>query len=245
MLNAEFMLLKFRLFFYKDNPNEIDFIDNKNMINKLKKYNIKYKLDDNKTYLDLLYLKGKIFSQIYNNISSTETRLLVKKNKYYKNKKATDESYKMIYYNTLEYEQIMFYFNNNTRLNNYKYKYSYRLERYLPNYSTDYTTASEYKIIYDYLKYYKKDKVIKFKKVLNLIVSILIILFQKYNNNTIKCILKNIQFHKLKNTIDNEEIIKFKTKLKNKLNKQKHNIYKTKYFTNDVKNYLINMIKIE
>jgi len=41
-------------------------------------------------------------------------------------------------------------------MNRYSYKKSYKLEKYLPNYYINYTSASEYYIIYNYLKYYKK-----------------------------------------------------------------------------------------
>jgi len=48
MMNAEFMLLKFRMFFYKKSIDEINFINNDKMINDIKNYNIKYKIDDDK-----------------------------------------------------------------------------------------------------------------------------------------------------------------------------------------------------
>jgi hypothetical protein len=63
------------------------------MINDIKNYNIKYKIDDDK-YKSInkymLYLDGKILSQIYQGPTSSETRLLVKKN---------NNGYKMRYYN--------------------------------------------------------------------------------------------------------------------------------------------------
>ena len=236
MMNAEFMLLKFRMFFYEKSIDEINFINNDKMINDIKNYNIKYKIDDDKQKSInkyMLYLDGKILSQIYQGPTSSETRLLVKKN---------NNGYKMRYYNNLDYEQILYYFNNNTRLEEYRYKKSYKLEKYLPNYYTNYTSASEYKIIYDYLKYYKKEKDIKFKNVLNIIAAILIILSLKYNNNTIKCIYKNFKYFDIKNKED--VIRKFKNKLKIKLDKQKENIMKCKYYTEDVKKQIITAFKL-
>ena len=222
MMNAEFMLLKFRMFFYEKSIDEINFINNDKMINDIKNYNIKYKIDDDKQKSInkyMLYLDGKILSQIYQGPTSSETRLLVKKN---------NNGYKMRYYNNLDYEQILYYF--------------YKLEKYLPNYYTNYTSASEYKIIYDYLKYYKKEKDIKFKNVLNIIAAILIILSLKYNNNTIKCIYKNFKYFDIKNKED--VIRKFKNKLKIKLDKQKENIMKCKYYTEDVKKQIITAFKL-
>ena len=236
MMNAEYMLLKFRMFFYEKSIDEINFINNDKMINDIKNYNIKYKIDDDKQKSInkyMLYLDGKILSQIYQGSTSSETRLLVKKN---------NNGYKMRYYNNLDYEQILYYFNNNTRLEEYKFKKSYKLEKYLPNYYTNYTSASEYKIIYNYFKYYKKEKDIKFKDVLNMIATIIIILSSKYNNNTIKCIYKNFKYNDIKNKED--VIRKFKNKLKIKLNKQKENIMKCKYYTEDVKKQIITAFKL-
>ena len=231
MMNAEYMLLKFRMFFYENTIDDINFINNDNMIKDIKNYNIKYKIDDDKQKSInkyLLYLDGKILSQIYQGRTSSETRLLVKRN---------NNGYKMRYYNNLDYEQILYYFINYTRLEEYKYKKSYKLEKYLPNYYTNYTSASEYKIIYNYFKYYKKEQDIKFKDVLNIIAKILIILSSKYNNNTVKCIYKNFKYIDIKDKTD--VINKFKKKLNIRLNKQKENIMKCKYYNEDIKEQII------
>ena len=211
MMKAEFMLLKFRMFFYEKSIDEINFINNNFIINDLKKYNLFYNINNKKQSSInkyLLYLNGKIYSQIYQGPISTETRLLVKKIKYYKNKDNYEskfqDGYKMRYYNNLKYEQILNYFNNTIRIEEYVYKKSYKLEKYLPNYYINYTSASEYYIIYNYFKYYKKENSITIKKIINIIAIILIILSSKYNNNIIKCIYKNIKL--LKNV--NNNIIK-------------------------------------
>jgi len=47
-MGAEFMLLKFRMFFYENSIDEIDFINNNHIINDLKKYNLYYNINNNK-----------------------------------------------------------------------------------------------------------------------------------------------------------------------------------------------------
>jgi len=65
MMKAEFMLLKFRMFFYEKSIDEINFINNNFIINDLKKYNLFYNINNKKQSSInkyLLYLNGKIYS---------------------------------------------------------------------------------------------------------------------------------------------------------------------------------------
>jgi hypothetical protein len=191
MMKADFMLLKFRMFFYKTDPKEVDFINN-NYMDKFAD-EVLYKKDENKhESIDkwFLHLKGSIFTQLFAPMRSTEARLFVKKIKYYKDankySKEDQEKYKMKYYNNIDYEEIFNYFNVKVKNNPIIYDKSDKMVQYIPGKEDSYTTASEYYIIKQYFKYYLKEKT-TFKNILNKIVTLYTILNERYRNNLVIC----------------------------------------------------------
>lgn len=196
MMNAEFMLLKFRMFFYNKDPNEIDFINNNYINDQRIKDKIIYK-ENTEKHKDIhnwmLHLSGQIYTQIFAPIRSTETRLFVKKIKYYKNakkyNKEDQDKYKMKYYSNIHYDGLLNYFTHNKRNKEYVYKKSNLLVKYIPGSKISYSSASEYYLIRKYLIYVKQKPL--FKNILNIIIDIYLFFNINYKNNLIECILKN------------------------------------------------------
>lgn len=145
-LNADFMLLKFRLPWlnkYIENnylhfPCDKFILDNK--LIKITKKELKSG--------DVQYLKGIIYTQLYTSSQSSETRLFVKK----KNGK-----YKIKNYNCYEYEDKICYYNTYTRNKEISFLNSNILCNSILGYDNKYPSVCEYYIIYKYLKYYKKN----------------------------------------------------------------------------------------
>lgn len=190
-MGADFMLLKFRMFFYTSgNPKEVNFIDN--TLPEQYKDKIVFKKNKEKhndIHNWLLYLQGNIYTQLYAKPRSTESRLFVKKIKYHKDhEKYTledQEKYKMRYYDNLQYEGLFNYFNLKTRNAEIVYGKSDKLVKYLPGQKISYTSASEYYIIKQYLKY--ANIKLTFGAILNKIIEVYTFLNNKYNNNLIIC----------------------------------------------------------
>lgn len=255
-MGAEFMLLKFRMFFYtNDNPKEVNFIDNK--VPEQYKDKIVFKKDfkkHNDIHNWLLYLKGSIYTQLYAKPRSTEARLFVKKIKYHKDAdkytQEEQEKYKMRYYSNILYEGLFNYFNLETRNAEIVYSKSDRLATYLPGQKISYTSASEYYIIKKYLGFAKIKK--SFKNVLNKIIEVYTFLNNKYNNNLIVCgkfkVLKKLKqsegdrekYDELRKYIDDnlKEFI-------DRCNKQFDNLKKTKLVDEYTKNKFINSFKAD
>ena len=193
MMGAEFILLKFRMFFYQKSYEEIDFIDNTfvdDLEIKDKIVYIKNEKYHNNKNLWMLYLSGKIYSQIYAGRRSTETRLFVKKIKYYKNKNKFSENdmnkYYLRYYNNLTYESVLNYYNINIRHKQYAYKNSILYSKYIPNYEGTYENTVEYSLFRKYLIY--TGKIPSILNVLNLAYLCYTFLNINYKNNSIICI---------------------------------------------------------
>jgi hypothetical protein len=264
-MGAEFMLLKFRMFFYTKDPKEIDFIDN-TLPEKEYMDKIVFKKDPEKhkdIHNWMLYLKGSIYTQLYAKPRSTEARLFVKKIKYHKDAhKYTaeeQEKYKMTYYSNIQYEGLFNYFNLEKRNSPVVYSKSDKMVKYIPGQTVSYTTASEYYIIKKYLKFAQEKQ--SFKNVLNRIVEIYTFLNNKYSNNLIVCgkfkTLKKInqlsQLNQLKSEKQekNEEKIKLiKAYLEEQIddfidrtNKQFERIKKTKLLNEIDKGKFINSFK--
>jgi hypothetical protein len=206
MMGAEFMLLKFRMFFYSKTggPKEVDFIDN--TLPEMYKDKIIFNKNEKKhksNYLWMLYLSGTLFTQIYSPQRSTESRLFVKKIKYHKDKdnysKEEQEKYKMKYYNNLKYEGIFNYFNLVKRNQNWEYKKSKKLVKYIPGFTVSYSSASEYYIM---RKYFLSQKIKpSFNKILSNILYVHTFLGNRYTNNLIICGCIQNYKHKLIKTI--------------------------------------------
>lgn len=259
MMNAEFMLLKFRMFFYKSDPKEVNFIDNTLPEQYSDKIIFKKNEEKHKSKgMWLLHLDGTIFTQIYAPQRSTESRLFVKKIKYYKNKdkysKNDQEKYKMKYYNNIQYEGIFNYFNIIRRNKKWEYKKSKNICKYIPGFRVSYSSASEYYIIRNYLKsqYIKPT----FKTILSKILLIHTFLGNKYNNNMISCgVLKNYKAEKNDNNIVNIAGYEFDKNIflkkirilfentLNKNNKQLEKLLKTKNITDKQKKEYLESIK--
>ena len=260
MMGAEFMLLKFRMFFYQKNPNEVNFIDNSIP----EKYSDKlvFKKDLNKhNSIDkwLLHLDGSIFSQIYAGARSTETRLFVKKIKYYKNnnkyKLEDQEKYKMKYYDNIQYEGVLNYFNvmvRTKKLKLEKAKNIWKLCDHIPGFDISYSSASEYYIICKYLQ--SQNIKPTFKNVLSKILLVHTFLNNKYANNMIMCgLIQNIKYKMTKsnNLYENESEKKIVThkldKITNdktkRINEQLNNIINTDYIDEELKQKYIKSIK--
>ena len=251
LMNADYMSIKFRLPWLNEQNNEnlkykfdIDKIENK----------IEY-LDDQLLNGDILYLKGKIFIQIYANKFSTETRLFIKKNK--------NNKYYITKYNCYDYEEKLFYHNSINKQKNYKFKKSNMLENNLIGYDNSYDCVSEYFIIYKYLKFFKKDKMIKYtKKIINILYDISF-KYSKYimNKYNLFCLfyiyieyIKNID-DTIKDNIKQDKriiiintITKYNTvfqEYENVLNNNIEKLYNNKcnFLTKIQINYIINKIK--
>ncbi|ATZ80344.1 poly A polymerase regulatory subunit [Bodo saltans virus] len=252
MMNAEFMLLKFRTFFYKQSPDEVDFINN----DMQEEYGDKvvFKKNNKKHQSKsrwLLYLNGTIYSQIYAPSRSTECRLFVKKIKYYKDKdsytKDEQEKYKLKYYNNITHESILNYFNMNTRMAPYVYKKSSNMTKYILGQTISYSSASEYYIMRKYLKYAHVKPTLK--NILNKIIHIHTFLNNRYSNNLVICgYIKNIERVKKGKYSEAYDII---TKsmhdelvlLVKHMNDQIMNLQKTKLINDNVKKEYFNSIK--
>lgn len=258
MMSAEFMLLKFRMFFYQKDPKEVDFIDN--TIPEEYKDKIIFKKNEDKHKSKdkwLLHLDGTIFTQIYSPQRSTESRLFVKKIKYYKNankySKEEQEKYKMKYYDNIRYEGIFNYFNIIRRNQKWEYKKSKKLCKYIPGFTTSYSSASEYYIIRKYLK--SQNIKSTFKKILEKILLVHTFLGNRYNNNLIMCgLLKNYKhdseseiYHLFGYEYEKDMFVnKIKKIIEKNIktsNKQLQKLIKTKNISEEQKKEYINSIK--
>jgi hypothetical protein len=253
MMNAEFMLLKFRTFFYKEKPEEIDFIDN----DLQKEYGDKtiFKMNNEKhtnRSIWYLYLDGTIYSQIYAPSRSTECRLFVKKIKYYKNNKSysteDQEKYKLKYYSNIVQEGISNYFNLNTRIHPFVYKKSDKMSKYIVGQNISYSSASEYRIMYKYLKYAHIKPT--FKNILNKIIQVHTFFNNRYSNNLVLCgFVKNIQNIKRNKdpTIYNILMARMQNDLNSmvkRMNEQIQYVKKSKNLTENIKKEYIKSIRI-
>lgn len=195
LMSAEFMLLKFRALFYERTYKEIKCINNNN-INILKPYiifkNNQKKFNNTNNYF--LYLKGKFYFQIYSAMASSETRLYVKKIKYYKNHKPADgDKYKFTFISNKSYERRMLYFNLKIRNLKFIYKKSDLLSKYIPGQNISYTSAAEYYIMEKYLLRNNIEPTLE--NIINKLIIVYTILGKKYDNNLIICTSKNL--HKI------------------------------------------------
>jgi hypothetical protein len=233
-LDADFMLLKFRLPWLNKYIKD----DYLNYTNDLSKFKDKIKINNNILENgDILYLKGKIFTQIYSTARSSETRLFVKK----KNNK-----YKIKKYNCYDYEDKLTYYNIHTRDKKIKFKKSNTIQDYLLGYNNKYESVSEYYIIYKYLKYYKKNLSNYNHNIIKILFDISFkysnYLFDKFN---VFCIFysyinyissfKNIKKLSV-NNIDSKYIDKLKNTfiiIKNELNKYINNFIKYELYINN------------
>jgi hypothetical protein len=136
-LNAEYMLLKFRLPYNEPgtyrplNINDLKF--NKKFINN-------YNLIAN----NCIYLKGTIFLQLFHPTYSTELRLFVEK--------SSNNKYDLDDYNFIEIENKLFNYNSEIRgiLNNEDYNFL----NLIPGYDTSIECILEYNIIKKYYEYF-------------------------------------------------------------------------------------------
>jgi hypothetical protein len=257
MMGAEFMLLKFRMFFYKRDPKEVNFIDNS--LPESYSDKIIYTKDDSKhkdIHNWLLYLDGSIYTQLYATIRSTETRLFVKKIKYYKdaNKYTAEqqEKYKMRYYDNILYEGLLNYYNLKIRTQPIVYKRSDEMTKYILGQTVSYTTASEYYIMRQYVKSLKKKPT--FKRILNLVANVYIFLMRRYNNNLVKCGKIKLLTDKKKSKLEEEkkhyeyvktQIATMIDDIVKNANIQVDNIKQTKWFTQKKKDKLLNSYRFE
>lgn len=143
LLDSEYILLKLRMPYltideYKYLNYDMSTIQNKVIIN-----------DSNATNDGLMYLDGKIYTQIYPKIKSTETRLFVKKDN--KNK------YNMKYYSIYNYDKALSYYNIYLRPQMYEYKDSKDAQKYVLGFDNSYDSVGEYYILYKYVKHFVKD----------------------------------------------------------------------------------------
>lgn len=241
MMDAEFMLIKFRNFYFYENSDEINFINNNFVFddeikNKIVYSNNKIKQNDKKEWI--LYLKGSIYTQLYAPIKSTETRLFVKKIKYYKNKEKYDsidqEKYKLKYYNNVTYDNVLNYFNTHTRNEEIKYKKSDIILALFPGKSA-YSAASEYYLVRKFCIYNNKKPTLK--NIIKLIADIHIFLGTYFKNNLVTCIPKN--FSGASQIIRQNLAIIYLNKNKEKLQKQFDNIKTTNLLSKTKKLELI------
>lgn len=227
MMNAKFMLLKFRMFFYQKDPNEIDFINNKLTDSYKDKliYDYDKKKHENKNRY-FLHLDGDIYTQIYAGKRSTETRLFVKRD---------NNKYRMRYYDNIEYEGLLNYFNLKIRSEPIIYKESDIIKKYIPGSDVTYTSASEYYIICKYLR--KNNLSLDWQNIIKKIIYIYIFMNNTYTNNLILCINKNIISNL--NNIDKNIIIQYYEDITKKYEKQFKNLRNCDFLTNKQKGNFI------
>jgi hypothetical protein len=195
LMGADFMMVNFRMFLYTD-ENPVNFIDNNRPIKYADK--IVYEHDEikHKSISNfMLYLKGTMFSRLYSTKRTIVVSLFVKKIKYHKDhnnySNQDQEKYKMIYYDNLHHEGLMNYHNIKIRSEPCIYKKSDKLVKYLPGNFVSHTSASEYYLIRKYLKYANNQKHPTFKEILNKIVLLYTLIYEKHVDNLITCIQKN------------------------------------------------------
>lgn len=219
LMNAKFMLLKFRMFFYQKTPDEIDFINNRTTDpyrdRLLYDYDEKKHNDNNRWFL---YLDGDIYTQIYAGRRSAETRLFVKRD---------GDKFKMRYYDNIQYEGLLNYFNIKIRSESYTYENSAILSKYIPGMDTTYTSASEYYIISEYLKYKKKDS--KWENIIKVIIYIYMFMNKSYVNNLIMCINKNTD--NKRNDVDKKVINEYNERMIKIYENQFKNLRKCEFLT--------------
>ncbi len=243
-LGADFILLKFRMFFYQNHPDDIDFIDN-NLINDIKDKVIfnfdKEKHGDKHNWM--LYLSGKIYSQILAGTRSSETRLFIKKIKYHKkfdkiqefsnkfDKAGNDvgEKYLLKYYSNINYEEVLNYYNIVTRQRSFS-NTSNRISDYIIGLNDDYTANTIYCITVRWMKYNKID--IKFNSVLLKIIEALVFFYKRYNNNLAVCVIKQAS---MSNISEKKKIMQ--SSLLNKINIWNAQI--KKLYALDIDRYII------
>ncbi len=234
-LKSEFMLFKYRMFYYKDDPKEVDFINNKLVIDDdfyknnciiINKNNIK--IDD------MLYLSGLLYTQLYSPIRSGETRLFVSKIKYRsdnnKYNKDDQDKYLLQYYNNVDYESQLNYFNIYDRPKEYIWGKSDLMAKYILGMQVNYTSACEYYLIYRYLKRFNKPY--KFLDVLLTMIKILTFMNTYHNNNLVVCQYKHFnkfiqkkEFISYENkTTFNEYVENNNNKIKKRYEEQKNNL---------------------
>lgn len=241
LMNAEFMQIKFR-FPYTDCVNGIcnDFpkaVDPDYDISKIEnKINIINKKEINHT----IYLYGDIYTQLDPPINSTETRLYVKKIKYYSqdelnslNKKynsnyqktkLNSDNYFMKYYFVPEYENKLNYFNQNIRMRCFEYKDSKKLKEFVLGFDDSYSRVCEYNIIENYFTLWKKENY-NFMSIVDELININQNKIVNSDKNIIICPIitminkissnKKNELHNVKfNKIANETCIKRKERMK-------------------------------
>jgi hypothetical protein len=243
MMSAEFMQIKFRMFYYEKSSSEVDFIDNSYKDEQFFKDNAVIINKKDIKFDDMLYLAGTIYTQVYSPQRSGETRLVIKKIKYRDDAKKYNirdqNKYVMKYYNNIKYESQLNHFNIYTRNEDYYFKKSKKLAKYIPGLDIKYTTATVYYIIYKYLKSVKKSA--KFNDVLKMVIDITLFMNTRFNNNLVICILKRLSI-KLASTNAALLVIKFRQKLekiKITFEEQIKKLRKYKYIDNELKTKLI------
>ena len=200
-LDAEFIMLKFRLAYTSEETKNMDFIyDLGDLKNKVIITNEK------KNKETQLYLRGKIFIQIFQPVHSTETRLITSKIKYINNKlkkpfeKKDFEKYIFKYYNYRKYEEQLNYFNLRDRLLKYEYKDGKLVKTFLLGRDDSYSNVGCYYILHKYFKNYLKE-VPEIEKIIKLMYKIDKFMINEIKHRTtILCSindnLKNMIHHK-------------------------------------------------
>ncbi len=201
-------LLKFRLPYYNSDFKSDDFkyflpLSDKKSIYEFKNFenmvNLKKK---DKEELDVIYLKGDIYFQIYAPSKSSETRLMYIRK--------PDELFTFKNYNVKDYDEQCFYFNNVARNYNYKFRDSELVKYNILGFDDGYESVCEYLIIYQYFeliyKKYEKTGYIKnnslkiifenknfsdTKKIINILYYLDLIYTNLTNKSLIECTFKS------------------------------------------------------
>jgi len=189
-LKADYMLLKFRLPY--NEPNS--FIP-KNIAD--------LKLDKNKNHIlnpefsatNTIYLKGKIFLQLYHPQYSTELRLFVEK---------INNSYELDNYNYIDIENKIFNYNSEVRpfYSNVKEYYFLKI---IPGFDINIENIMEYHIIYNYYNIIKNINNKKF--IIKKLYDINNYLEKLTNKSIIDCGLNTIQSTKY-NNVKSDRLLK-------------------------------------
>jgi hypothetical protein len=174
-LNSIAYLLKFRLPYYNKGFKYEYFDYNVPKTVKIKKFRKE----------GFKYLSGKIMTQIYAPLMSTETRLLYIR-------KSPDEPFDFTNYDVKKYNLNCYYFNFKDRYKIYNYKESKKIAEHILGYDNGYESVCEYYLIYHYLLDYKKKEPVFEEIVKILYFKVNKKMYQYHKLNLIYCPLKTI-----------------------------------------------------
>ena len=160
-----------------------------------------------------LYLSGRIYTQIYPPMRSSESRLI-------KIRKDLTSPFRLKYYDVIKYDAHLNYYNVIVRSACYRYKSSQIMKYHLLGFDDGYESAVEYYLVYKYIKSYKKDKPTNEK-----VIQFLYYLDNHYFRDKIICLFEYFEslaksLHESDYTIEETDIDELYNRIKTSLKNQ-------------------------